>query len=124
MWHLECRVAPPTLHSVVQFTYSVPSTAMFTKPVTALLGLLALCLTMALASKSAEQLQIGVKYKPDECPLKTRNGDRLSMQYVTILSRPPCTDHTLTISYTGTLAKDGSKFDSSLDRNQPFEFTS
>jgi hypothetical protein len=57
---------------------------MFNKPVTALLGLLALCLTMALASKSAEQLQIGVKYKPDECPLKTRNGDRLSMQYVVI----------------------------------------
>lgn len=61
---------------------------MFTKPVTALLGLLALCLTMALASKSAEQLQIGVKYKPDECPLKTRNGDRLSMQYVHTLSCP------------------------------------
>jgi hypothetical protein len=76
--------SPPILR--VQFIYFVPSTAMFNKPVTALLGLLALCLTMALASKSAEQLQIGVKYKPDECPLKTRNGDRLSMQYVTILT--------------------------------------
>jgi hypothetical protein len=56
---------------------------MFTKPLTALIGLLALCITMAVASaKSDAQLQIGVKYKPDECPLKTRNGDRLSMQYV------------------------------------------
>lgn len=47
---------------------------------TLLLSLLASVALVAAAGKSASQLQVGVKFKPDVCPLKTRKGDKLSMQ--------------------------------------------
>ena len=49
-------------------------------------------------------MRIGVKHRPEACPYRTRKGDRLAMHY------------------TGTLYKDGSQFDSSVDRGQTFDF--
>lgn len=45
-------------------------------------SLILLCMALLVAASKKPQLQVGVKYKPEECPIKTRNGDKLSMQYV------------------------------------------
>jgi len=52
----------------------------------------------------SEQLQVKTFFMPENCDAKSKNGDTLSMHY------------------TGKLT-DGTKFDSSLDRNKPFKFT-
>ncbi|XP_060890408.1 peptidyl-prolyl cis-trans isomerase FKBP2 [Labrus mixtus] len=51
-----------------------------------------------------KKLQIGIKKRVDNCPIKSRKGDVLNMHY------------------TGKL-EDGAEFDSSISRDRPFTFT-
>jgi len=78
-----------------------------TRVVSVLLLACVVLLPAALAEKKpVTKLQIGVKKRipAEECLVKTRNGDTLHMHY------------------TGTLHADGSEFDSSIPRGQPFTF--
>jgi FKBP-type peptidyl-prolyl cis-trans isomerase len=62
-------------------------------------------LVLALLPSLALAQDLGIDVtRPVDCVRKTKNGDRLSM------------------NYKGTLQKEGTKFDSSYDRGKPFTF--
>ncbi|XP_063418587.1 peptidyl-prolyl cis-trans isomerase FKBP2-like [Mytilus trossulus] len=70
-------------------------------------GLLMLCMVVqawAGEEEKKKKLQIGVKKRVDNCTVKSRKGDTLHMHY------------------TGKL-EDGTEFDSSIPRKEPFVFT-
>lgn len=58
----------------------------------------------AVCGDGKKKLQIGIKKRVDNCPVKSRKGDVLNMHY------------------TGKL-EDGTEFDSSVPRDRPFTFT-
>ncbi|KAM7445019.1 FK506-binding protein 2A [Porites harrisoni] len=62
------------------------------------------CHVLAADKKNTKKLQIGVKKRVENCATRSKSGDTLHMHY------------------TGTL-DDGTEFDSSIPRGEPFVFT-
>lgn len=67
-------------------------------------NLLLLCFIIVQCKSDVKKLQIGIRKRVDDCLNKSKRGDFLHLHY------------------TGTL-EDGTEFDSSYPRGEPFTFT-
>lgn len=65
---------------------------------------LLLCAAVNAKYENVKRLQVGVKFRPETCDRAIKDGDNID------------------VHYRGTLV-DGTEFDSSYSRNQPFTFT-
>ena len=86
--------------------------------------LLLVCVLASLlvaSNAGSDKLRIGIKKRVENCELRSKKGDRLSMHYT--VSKPHPQAHLCyCLSPQGTL-EDGTEFDSSIPRKQPFVFT-
>ncbi len=96
-----------------------------------LLAVTLMSISMALVQGTEKKkLQIGIKKRVDNCPIKSRKGDVLNMHYTVCVwllwpkyySCPKCRLLIVCFICRGKL-EDGTEFDSSIPRNQPFTFT-
>jgi len=96
-----------------------------------LLAVTLMSIPMALVQGAEKKkLQIGIKKRVDNCPIKSRKGDVLNMHYTVrvVLLLPKCyssqkMSYFNCVFYVQGKLEDGTEFDSSIPRNQPFTFT-
>nr|ARK19835.1 peptidyl-prolyl cis-trans isomerase [Ampulex compressa] len=93
---LSCSRAFAGERTMASHTYDKASAAMCA-------FLFLVVLALARANEKQPELDVKQLYVPEVCEVKSKVGDQLTMHYV------------------GTL-QDGTKFDSSIDRDQPFSF--